>query len=332
VVPKARAEEVRRRLQREGTLRRDLKVARRGDEVLLPLVRPVELGFPTAEEEFVALPPPAGDYRSHAELPEDLRPHLPSSFDVVGRVAIIKLPEELVPHRRIVGRAVLAAHPNLRSVTLDRGVEGEYRVRRLEVIAGGEDLETVHREYGVPLLVDPSKAYFSPRLATERWRVTRLVAPGEVVLDLFAGVGPWAILIAKHRSPRRVLAVDANPHAVEYLRRNVELNGVAEVVEPLGGDALNVASRVGKVDRIILDFPHDPGRFFGASLAAAKDGTVVHYYEIAPREGAKGRGEAIRHTAESAGAKVAVPDPREVRPYSPGQAHFAWDVRVTSAP
>src|SRR5207244_5720838 len=85
-------------------------------------------------------------------------------------------------------------------------------------------------EFGLRYLVDVEHAYFSPRLGSERWRVARQVRPGEVVVDMFAGVGPYAILIARTRKPKSVHAIDANPAAVELLRENARRNRAETVV------------------------------------------------------------------------------------------------------
>ena len=126
--------------------------------------------------------------------------------------------------------------PRLRVIAMDKGVKGELRVRDLHIMAGGDTSETVHMEYGIKLLIDPSKAYFNPRLANERKRIATLVKDGETVVDMFAGVGPFSIMIAKYARPEVIFAMDLNHDAIEYMKKNIELNKVTNIV-PMEGNS-----------------------------------------------------------------------------------------------
>ncbi len=315
-------------MREQGLLRLDLKVRREGASVLLPLVNPVEEGFPVREEEFEVQGRPRGDYRALAHVPAEVKPLLPGSFDVVGDVAILRVPPEVREWRHALGEAILAAYRRLRSVAADEGVGGEYRIRRLEVIAGRRDLSTLHREYGLTLAVDPSRAYFSPRLATERMRVARALGPGEVVLDMFAGVGPFALMVARFGRPSRVYAVDSNPEAFALLRENIHRNGAEGTVVPLLGDARAVVPGLGFAQRIIMDLPRSAADFLPVALEALGEGGLIHYYEIMPRGELGRRGEELREKGREAGRRLEVVAAREVRGYSPSEAHFAFDLRV----
>src|SRR2546425_613815 len=163
-------------------------------------------------------------YKDVVAVPGPLRRFLPSSFDVIGDIAVLKIPEELQPHREAIGLAILRWNPKIRVAVQDRGVKGERRVRSIEVFAGERRTTTVHTEHGLRYRVDLARAYFSPRLASERQRIADLVLEGEVVADPFAGVGPFAILIAKRRRPKLVHASDVNPAALEI--SNLQLHTV----------------------------------------------------------------------------------------------------------
>jgi tRNA (guanine37-N1)-methyltransferase len=235
-VPKGRAEETRRRLLELGLLRTDFLVARDGDSIYLPLAdgirgkdrKLVERLGDILERELEQSKRVPKTYRELLDLPPEMMELLPRAYDVVGKVIVLKIPQELSAHRAIIGEALLRTRPEALSVAWDRGVKGEDRIRDLEVIAGQATLETVHIENGLRFSVDPSRVYYSPRLATERSRIAGLVKKGEVVVDLFAGVGPFSITIAKRAQPSTVYAVDINPAAIEFMKRNLKLNHVAE--------------------------------------------------------------------------------------------------------
>ena len=150
-------------------------------------------------------------------------------------------------------------------------------------MAGDPSTETTHLEYGIKFLVDPAKVYFNPRLANERSRIASLVRQGEVVVDMFAGVGPFSIMIARHALPSPVVAVDLNPDAVEYLKRNIELNKANRVV-PYEGDARQVVFDVPCADRIIMNLPHSAIDFFHDALTRLKLQGTIHFYHICERD------------------------------------------------
>lgn len=326
-VPRARAEEIRLRLREKGLLRDDLRIAHAADRVHLPTVERVEMGFPTLRRSFDPIAAAARTYKDLVAVPDALRPSLPSSFDVIGDIAVLKIPDPLVEARAEIGRAILAWNRSLRVVAADRGVKGEYRVRDLEVIAGERRTETVHVEYGLRYRVDVARAYFSPRLGTERKRVADQVREGEAVLDPFAGVGPYAVLIGRTRRPSRVVASDANPEAVAFLRANVAANRT-DRVHVLEGEARTIMERTAPFDRVILDLPHTALDFFGDAVRALRDEGTVHLYAILGQADRENRAQKLRYLVEREGCTVEDLRLHTVRAYSPTQHHVAFDVTV----
>lgn len=317
VAPRREGEAVRQRLLEAGKLRTDLQILGDGDDLVFPVTGPVE-GMETREAAFEVRRTGPRDYRELLDLPDDVHRRLPSSFDRIGDLVVFKLPDDLEPYKAMVGEA-LAEFASARSVALDRGVEGRWRVRDLEVVVGDDDLETVHREHGVTLHVDPSRAYFSPRLATEHRRVADRVADGETVVDAFAGVGPFSLVVARHADPARIVAVEANPDAVELLERNVETNG-ADVVEVVEGDAGEVLPSL-DADRVIMNLPHDAADYLDAAREALDGEGWVHLYEIVEEADLGSRVDAL----EAEG--LVVEQHRDVHHYSPTQEMVVFDCR-----
>ena len=261
-------------------------------------------------------------------LPPHLLASLPSSLDLIGEVAVVEVPPELEAYKHLIGEAVMRLHRRVKTVLAKAGaVEGVYRVRDFEVIAGSGETETVHREYGCVYHLDPTKVYFSPRLSHEHHRVASLVREGETVIDMFAGVGPFAIQIAKTHRHVKVYAIDINPHAVHYLRINVAKNKVESRVEVLEGDARDVIRErlVGVADRVIMNLPERAVEYVDAACLALRDvGGVVHYYQFAsePNE-LKSAEEALIRAVEEAGREVVrILSSRRVREVAP----FRWQV------
>ncbi|WP_435076539.1 class I SAM-dependent methyltransferase [Halococcus sp. AFM35] len=204
-------------------------------------------------------------------------------------------------------------------------VTGEFRTREWDHLAG-DGARTVHREYGCEFALDIAEVYFSPRLATERHRVTEKIEAGERVVDMFAGVGPFAIPAAKRGAD--VVAVDVNPVAIEYLRENARRNGVEDRIEAIEGDVRAVAADYENwADRLVMNLPHSADEFLDAAVRLAGDDCLVHYYDIQHESDPYGPGErAIRAAADT--YEVTVETRQSVRSYAPHELNVRLDVRL----
>jgi tRNA (guanine37-N1)-methyltransferase len=248
---------------------------------------------------------------------------LPRAFDVVGDVAVLLIEDRIARHATAIARAIVRWNPAIKRVVRDEGVEGELRIRGVRPLIGNS-LLTEHRENGLRLMVDLSSVYFSPRLAGERARVASLVGNGERVLDMFAGVGPFSVLIAKTRPDSEVVAVDANPAAVALLEENAALNKVNIKVIP--GRAEEVGEGSGHFDRIIMNLPRSGERFLALafSLLPERGGTIHHYAVLSPEE-LPPRIVLIESEAARAGF-AAKCGPRRLRNFGVGVWIYAIDV------
>ncbi len=206
-----------------------------------------------------------------------------AGFDIVGDIAILRIPDALLPKKGLIADALLERVKNVNTVLMQTTpVEGEYRLRGLEVLAGEPRFETIHKEHGCLYKVDLRCAYFSPRLSAERLRVVSQVKPNEVVVNMFAGVGPYSILIAKKVRAVKVYSIDNNPEAYRYMQENIRMNKVEGAVIPLLGDAAEVTKSLlqRSADRVILPLPERALAYLNiASLALREEKGIIHYYE-----------------------------------------------------
>ena len=202
------------------------------------------------------------------------------SYDIVGEIAIIKVPPALESRKKLIAEAVMVVNKSVTTVLHQKGpVTGVFRLRQLEHVLGERKTATLYREYGCVFKVDLAKAYFSPRLSYERMRVGKLVGRGEVVLNMFAGVGCFSIIIAKHSPARRVYSIDLNPEAVRLMQVNISLNRVGLWVEALEGDAKDVTEErfLNKVDRVLMPLPEKAYEYLDFAIKALKDRRgVIH--------------------------------------------------------
>jgi tRNA (guanine37-N1)-methyltransferase len=305
----------------------------RGHEILAEngwlYVPVVDAGAVPGEFEVVYRELPARETRT---MPADVLDFEPS-YERLGDLVIV---DEDDPERaRDLADAIVESALPARAV-LNRAskIQGEQRLREWEVLADTTDdeaggrgpTETVHREYGCEFALDLAAVYFSPRLATERHRVVEQVAAGERVFDMFAGVGPYAIPIARRGA--EVVGTDINGTAIEYLRENAKRNGVADSVTAIHGDVREVASDYGEwADRVVMNLPHSADEFLETALALAGESCLLHYYDIQSDDDPYGPGErAVRAAAEPA-YEVTVETRRTVRSYAPHELNVVLDVR-----
>ncbi len=270
-------------------------------------------------------------------LPEDLLRLVPSSFDIIGSregaVAVVEIPEALEPYKRVIAEKIMELHKNVKAVYRKAsGREGEYRLRKLELIGGEEVREVLHREHGYLLKLDVTKVYFSPREATERQRVASKVQPGEFVIVMFAGVGPFAIAIAK-RQPlvERVIAIEINPVAYRYMLENIRLNKLEGKVVPVLGDVREEAPKFAeKADRVVMPLPKGAYMYLHEAFTCfKKQGGVLHFYFWDREDDLFKRGfELVRRSAEEHGFEAELLEARIVSPYAPRVYKLAFDIRV----
>lgn len=215
-------------------------------------------------------------------LTADERRSVYSSFDVIGDIVIMKIPDSLLYKKYAIGNRLLENLNSANSVFLQTSaIEGDYRLRKLELLAGTNRTVTEHHEHGCRFKVDVSKVYFSPRLSTERLRIAEKVEDNEIVTNMFAGVGTFSILIAKQNPRSVVFDIDSNARASLLCLVNAKLNRVQDRVFPFCGDAKYIASKIlsGVSNRVLMPLPERAKEFVGSAIACLKQqGGTIHYF------------------------------------------------------
>jgi tRNA (guanine37-N1)-methyltransferase len=234
-------------------------------------------------------------------LTEEEIQHLSSSFDVIGDIAVIKIPTELSGKETLIGDMLLRKMKNVTTVLKQESdIKGEYRVRDVSLIAGEEKFETIYRENGVAFKVDVRSVYFSPRLSTERSRIRSLVSEGEVILNMFAGIGTFSFIIAKSILCV-VHSIDINPEAIRLAEESLKLNKKMKgKVFPILVDAgMYSLEHSGEFDRILMPLPERAKEFLPAAVNATKQsGGIIHYYVHLAQEDFIDKSWIARHLEE----------------------------------
>ncbi|MCD7781340.1 MAG: class I SAM-dependent methyltransferase family protein [Methanosphaera sp.] len=257
------------------------------------------------------------------KIPDNQKEFICKSFDTIGDIVIIEIPEEVEDQKYDIGKAVLN-FTKRRSVYYKKSsVQGVMRTRQLEFLAGIDDLETIHREYGIRFKLNPSTVYFSPRLATERSRIVDQVVEDETIIDFFAGIGSFPISIA-HKKRAKIYSVDINPEAYKYVNENIKLNKLIGEVIPIQGDINEVICDLPLADRILMNLPGSAREFLPLAINHLKKGGILNYYEFSSEYE-----DVIRHVEEVADNRdCEVLNIRKVKSQSPGIWHIGLDIKI----
>ena len=212
----------------------------------------------------------------------------PRSFDTIGDIVVIEIPEQLWEKKNLIGKSILDVHTSIKTVYAKTGkISGVNRIRPIEFIVGEEKTRTVYKEHGSRLVVDIAKAYFSPRLSEEHNRIANQVNSEEVIVDLFCGVGPFVIPIAK-RTNATLYAIDINPEAISLLQENIKLNKLVGEVKPICGDSRVVVKEQNLsniADRVIMNLPGYAIEFIDVACdVLKKSGGIIHFFEFVKDE------------------------------------------------
>jgi tRNA (guanine37-N1)-methyltransferase len=257
------------------------------------------------------------------------------SFDIIGSkekaVAIIEISDEEVGKEREIAEKILKEHNNVRSVLKKESARrGDYRTRQYKLIAGDENTEVLHKEHGYALKLDPQKAYFSNRESTERQRVAKLVKAGEFVMVMFAGVGPYAIAIAKTQPDvDKIIAVEINPDAVEYMKHNVRINKISHKIVPVLGDVRMACERwYGKCDRVVMPLPLGAEDFLDVAVKCLRNEGIIHFYNWGEEPDLFSKAvELVKKSLKDEKVEYEITDKRVVLPYSPRKYKVCVEVK-----
>tara|TARA_B100000686_G_scaffold63010_1_gene67647 strand:- start:3037 stop:3876 length:840 start_codon:yes stop_codon:yes gene_type:complete len=213
-------------------------------------------------------------------LSEEENEQLISAFDQIGDIIIVRIPDSLISKKQIIGKTLLEQVNTANSIFYQSSpVEGDFRTRQLEIIAGEDKTQTEYKENGCKFIVDVEKAFFSPRLSTERERIAGLIKEDEVVINMFGGVGMFSLLAAKNTACT-VYNIDINPVAAKLCKENSQINKLKGEVISLNGDATQMINEQlsGKADRVLMLLPERSDEFLDSALTGLKDKGIIHYY------------------------------------------------------
>lgn len=332
-IPLKEAEKIRKYLIKNNLLRNDLKIYKDNRFVYLPVKNIPEIdniNFQVCKKKFKQYKLKPKLYKDYINVPKELRHELPTSYDIIGGIILIKLPEKLRKYKQKIGESLLKSNKNIKTICLIEPVTGEYRTRNIEIIAGEKHTNTIHKEYGLKFNVDVSKTYFSSRLSGERKRIADLVKPCETIVDMFTGVAPFSIMIAKYAHPKIVYSIDKNKDAVRFAQENIKINNVLDKVEVIHSDAKEIYKKFDlegiKADRVIMNLPFMAYEFFPYVLKIIAANSVIHYYDILKEENIKKRISYLEKKANENKIEFTKLKVIKIKTYAPREFYICVDI------
>lgn len=233
-------------------------------------------------------------------------------YQKIGQIIVLsKKDKELA-------RQLLKEIPNTKTVMYRSGwIEGQFREPKLEKLVG-DGTETIHKEHGCLFKLDVSKIMWSMGNHLERIRIAKLVRPGEIVVDMFAGIGYFSIPLAIHTRAKKIYAIEINPIAYKYLLENIKLNK-AKSIEPILGDSSKVD--VGeKADRVLMGLLPSSKKYLPKALEFVKTGGVIHYHGI--------DGERPKQLEKDVRERGRILKETRVKSWAPRRYHWVLDVEI----
>lgn len=264
-------------------------------------------------------------------IPENLHGFIPKAYDVIGDIAVVDIADEVMKYRKEIGEALYSLFTSLKTVYRKASaVSGQLRTRGLELLAGEKKCETIHLEHGITIFVDACETYFSPRLSHEHKRIADLVKEGEVIIDLFTGVGPFPLHIANNHKTT-VFAIDINQKAIECLKKSLLLNKLKGSIKTFHGDCRELVGSLPKADRVIMNLPGYAQNYIDVVCKILKPGGMIHFYQFVVTEEGKERTESIlkQELAKFDWEITEIIDFHKVRESAPREIHVCLEAVIT---
>ncbi len=321
------AEKAKNELQKKNLLEKYEPIKEK-KSIIFPIKEKSDFSFPHSftKKKFKS-------YKETLNLKESLKKHLTkkemesliSSYDTVGNIAVLQIPDNLEKKESIIAETLLKSNKNLETICkVISPHQGLFRIQEIKPIAGKKTTICTYKESKALFVFDLNKTFFSPRLSTERLRISKLIKKGEKIGAFFAGVGPFPIVFAKNSKMKKAIAIELNPEAFKAMQENILRNKVQDKVEAICGDVREKAKNM-KFNRIVMPSPHTADTFLDIAKQSSKKGTIIHYYTFAPAKNSYSK--ALKEIKKEF-KKIKVLRKAKVRSFSPSKIQIVIDFQV----
>ncbi len=255
---------------------------------------------------------------------------IPRSLEIVGSIMILEISPQLIKKEKIIAEAYLQLNPHVTTIVKKARIHsGEYRLRKVKILAGQKTKETIHHENGMDLKLHLEKTYFSARSGSERLRIAKQVKPGEQVLVMFSGAAPYPLVIAKNSQAKVVYGIEINPLAHQYALDNIKLNRLENRVIIYEGDVTDILPKINKqFNRIVMPLPKTGEHFLPLALKKAKKSTVIHLYDFLKEEEINSQAKLVKGICQTHKKPVRLLQAVKCGQFSPGVFRVCFDLKI----
>lgn len=328
------AEKVKQYLQKHHLLHPDYRLVKEFNLIYFPLQKKVKVPQAKVVKTVFSFPALTKartvDELLQGKLTAKELSLLPRSQEIVGKIMVLEIPPELKKKEKAIASAYLQQHKSIETVVKKAEIHsGDYRLRKVQVLAGKNTKETVHHENGVEIKLDLEKTYFSARLGNERLRIAHQVKQGESILVMFSGAAPYPLVLARHSPAPEIYGIEINHLAHQYALHNVSRNGFTDRIVILQGDVRAIVPKLNKkFDRIVMPLPKTGGDFLGLALKYVKSGGMIHLYAFVAEEEIPAEKKKIQRLAAVSRCQVRVVRSVLCGKFSPRLSRVCFDLRV----
>jgi len=243
-------------------------------------------------------------------------------IEIVGDIAIIGIPFNEEPSDLIdYAKLLLQEYKYIKSVWgRFRNTSGEYRLPEYHYLAGEKRSYTLYKENGCTYFLDFTKVFFSQTLSYEHLRIAKQVRKNEIIINMFAGFGPFSILADKIGYPQKVYSIDINPYAYYFMNCNININKTYDII-PIYGDAFKKIYSLEDANRIISPLPEKHKEAYEVALQKVKkDGIINLFVEVEVKKGENPIKVAMKEYPKSIFGRI-------VRSVNPRKYHVILDIK-----
>ena len=253
------------------------------------------------------------------------------AYDIFGNIALVKFPKEFkLANKKKFASKLMKTNSSVKTV-LEKSGKFKGRLRKMQTkwIAGEKNKEALYKENGCVFRFNIDTTYFSSRLSNERKEIASKIKKKDKVLVMFAGVGPYSIVIAKNSKSTQVFSNELNREANKYGKLNIELNKVGKKVQLIPGDIKKVAPKLKqKFSVIVMPRPQLKDSFLKQAFMLSKKGTRIFYYDFCKIEDKEKVIEKIKQEARKAKKKIKITNIKHAGEIAPYKVRLRVDFRV----
>ena len=262
-------------------------------------------------------------------LPHNVLNKVPSGFSLIGHVVILRFTNNVEEkYKKIIGEKLMSLDKRIKTVAEQKNTIETERKPIITLIAGENNFEVTHKEFGTRFYIDVEKLTFSPGNKHERGRMIVIAKENEIICDMFACVGNLSLAIAVKKNSIKVYAIEQNPVAFNYLKKNISANKVEDRYTAILGDNREVTPK-NFADRVLMGyFDIDDEQFKNAVNSINKSGWI-HYHLLASKEDLKNKKDIVFSFQKPYNFTIEEVKVLKVKKFSPRLIHYCMDILIS---